>query len=223
MNGASTSIRGLSDYLAASAVAVLAAALFSLFGTHRQLPVLGTEPLLPVTLLAAAFGLGASLVVTRRGICPAFKGFSWDGSLWLFILGSWLALPPIAIDFYLRFPRDINLPLPDALFFYPAIALVAEVLFHLIPLAALVILLPRKTPTAWLFFPVILVEPLFQAVFTTEAPLQSALVLGNVTLISAAQLWLFRRYGFAAMIGLRLAFYLIWHILWGTVRLDLLF
>ena len=51
----------------------------------------------------------------------------------------------------------------------------------------------------------------------------SVLVVGNVALVSAVQLWLLRSYGFLAMIGLRLAFYFFWHILWGTARLDLLF
>ncbi len=38
-----------------------------------------------------------------------------------------------------------------------------------------------------------------------------------------ARLWLFRRYGLLAMFGLRLAFYLFWHILWGSAPLALLF
>ncbi|MGB5559855.1 MAG: hypothetical protein WBN04_17825 [Paracoccaceae bacterium] len=180
-------------------------------------------PLLPVTLLVAVVGFGASALLGWRGVWPVRPDFTWYGLSGLVLLGTSLALPPVAIDLYLRFPREMNLPLPEALFFYPAIAFVAEVLFHLIPLAALALLLPRGIPVGWRLMPVVLIEPLFQAAFSSGAPLQSVLVFANVTLTSAAQLCLFLRYGFAAMIGLRLIFYLAWHIVWGSLRLKLLF
>ena len=37
------------------------------------------------------------------------------------------------------------------------------------------------------------------------------------------QLSLFKRYGFVAMYTCRLAYYAVWHIIWGYLRLQLLF
>jgi hypothetical protein len=34
------------------------------------------------------------------------------------------------------------------------------------------------------------------------------------------QLYVFRRFGFASMYSLRLAYYSLWHIAWGTTRLH---
>lgn len=211
-------------YLTACVFALSCALLLDLLGQPGDLPVLGPLPVLPTTLAASIAGLAASVVLCRRGVPLAIRsGITRRGVLGLLALGALLALPPIAIDLTLRFPKDLNFPLPGALFFYPAIALVAETVFHLIPLALLALFLPRDLPAHWLIIPVILIEPLFQMAFLSEAPLRSLLVLGNVALISAAQLWLYLRHGFAAMIGLRLCFYLFWHILWGAARLELLF
>ena len=103
------------------------------------------------------------------------------------------------------------------------IALVAEVVFHLLPLGILVLVFREGPAPSWVIGPVILIEPLFQAVFVEGPAVQSILVVLDVALVSAAQLLLYRRYGFAAMIGLRWSFYLFWHILWGQARLALLF
>jgi hypothetical protein len=51
----------------------------------------------------------------------------------------------------------------------------------------------------------------------------SAFVGAHVWLINIAQLLVFRRYGFVPMYSLRLAYYLIWHIIWGHARLRLMF
>jgi hypothetical protein len=46
---------------------------------------------------------------------------------------------------------------------------------------------------------------------------------GRTLTISAAQIWLLREFGVTAMIGLRLAFYVVWHLIWGSIRLSVLF
>lgn len=138
-------------------------------------------------------------------------------------LGAILAVPPIIIDIAIPFPRDINVLPPKSILFYPAIALVAEVVLHLVPLALLAVVITRRKVSAWMFVPVVLVEPALQAFSSYETGLQAWLVFGNVSLISAAQIWVFMRYGFGAMFGLRLAFYLFWHVMWGFLRLHLLF
>lgn len=211
-------------YLPLAFAACLAALALPFLSDARALPVLGPVPILPVTLGAAVAGwilLGAigDGPLARHAPSPPGR----RAAAGLVLAGAALALPPVAIDLFLPFPRGINLPLPGALAFYPAIALVAETVFHLLPLAVLSRVLPQRAPAIWLVAPAALAEALFQVAFLSGGVLQGWLVLGNVGLIGAAQMWVFLRHGFAAMIGLRLAFYLFWHIAWGAVRLEVLF
>lgn len=211
-------------YLQISAVSVGCALGLMAFDNVAPLPVLGHIPALAVTLLAAVLGWPLLGRIRRRGIGPTKRvRFTLRQVLWLAGCGAALALPPIAIDLVMPFPANMNLPVPGAVLFYPAIALVAEVVFHLFPLAILAIAAPATLRAGYLLAPVVFVEPLFQMAFTTGPMLQAILVFCNVSLISATGLWLFQRYGFTAMIGLRIAFYFFWHILWGTARLSILF
>ena len=50
-------------------------------------------------------------------------------------------LAVVVADILLRYPEDTNAPWPAALLFYPAIGFVAEILFHVVPLALLMLLL----------------------------------------------------------------------------------
>jgi hypothetical protein len=45
----------------------------------------------------------------------------------------------------------------------------------------------------------------------------------HVAAINLAQLLLFRRHYFVSMLTLRLAYYGIWHVAWGHLRLQVLF
>lgn len=212
------------DYLWMAGVACAGAVGLAFRGGSASLPVLNHVPLLPVTVAAAILGLPLLTTVNRRLI--AFRSLAAFDSTALGlvgVLGALLAIPPILLDLTFGFPRDTNLLPPDGVLFYPAIVLVAETVFHLLPLALLALALPRNLSVIWWFAPVVLVEPLFQAALLEGSLLLKWLVLGNVGLVSGAQLWLMGRYGFAAMIGLRLDFYLFWHIICGKIRLPLLF
>lgn len=214
----------LTAYLFAASVAIVSAAGLYLLGTVQFLPVIGALSLPPVTAVAAIAGLLLLGFLQKRGTVPSHPlSITPTSVVSILVLGGLLALPPIGIDIVLGFPEHLNLAMPDALFFYPGIALVAEVAFHLLPLALLSVPFTQSKPPGWLIWPVVLVEPFFQVFFLSGSILMGVLVLGNVSLISAAQLWLFRRYGFLAMIGLRWSFYLFWHIVWGQARLALIF
>ena len=132
------------------------------------------------------------------------------------------ALVAIATDLAHPFPADINARFPQSLLFYPAIAVIAETAFHLVPLALVFGLTRRAAPA---ILAAALVEPAFQLSAGWSGPAHwSDIVTGlNILCISLLQLTLFRRHGFAAMIGFRLTYYLCWHILWGEARLALLF
>lgn len=219
-----TTLGQRSAYAIASIAAIVSAICLELFASVETRPVIGGFPLFPATIFAAGVGLLLITFLEKRGASPRHPmRVAPQSAAKILLLGGILALPPIMIDVALGFPEDLNLPLPDALFFYPGIALVAEVVFHLLPLALLSMFFLRTPTPAWLIWPVVIVEPIFQLSFLSGPGLLGVLVLANVSLVSAAQLWLFQRHGFLVMIGLRLAFYFFWHIAWGQLRLVLLY
>jgi len=181
---------------------------------------LGGVPGLPA-MLGAGLVAGVCLwSLSRCGFRPAGDGV---------LTGALAALPFAAVvtvaDVLLRFPEDLNVPWPAALAFYPAIALVAEAIFHLLPLALILAVL-RGRAVALALVLTALVEPLYQArgLFMGEGLTpQNAFVLPFVLAFNLVQLWLFRRHGFLAMAAMRLANYAWWHLAWGALRLELLF
>jgi hypothetical protein len=138
-------------------------------------------------------------------------------------------------------PRDINVPFPESLLFYPVIGFIAEIVFHVLPLSLLLMVLPsifksiRLEATMWIAVPIVAaLEPTFQAVLNVVgAPLIGAphgyrwWAVGfdwvHIFLINLVQLLTFRRYDFLSMYSLRLVYYIIWHIVWGSVRLGVVF
>jgi len=137
------------------------------------------------------------------------------------------ALAAIGADLLLRYPRGMNVSAPDALFFYPAIGFLVEVCLHAVPLAVLVALFARSgiqyERTFWLLaVPVALLEAAFQ---TATAATAATAVFSGVQLFAfgLVQLYVFRRFGFMSMYLFRLAYYSLWHIAWGAIRLRWLF
>ena len=136
----------------------------------------------------------------------------------------------IAIDAVVGYPADINVVVPDALLFYPGIALVAETMFHLVPLWALVALAGRgdravtDEDVARAMVLAAIVEPAFQvALMPDPVSWLGLLTAANVLAFSLVQLVLFRRHDFVTMLVMRLAYYAVWHLAWGTARLEILF
>jgi hypothetical protein len=137
------------------------------------------------------------------------------------------AAAAIAADLTAGFPRDTNVPWPHAWLLYPSIALVAEVAFHLLPLAGLAWVTGSRfrgrridTRTMALVVPVAAVEPVAQIALGTGLP---AFTVVHVYAFGVVQLLLLRRYGYLPMLWFRLGYYLLWHILWGAARLELLY
>ncbi|MCK0146837.1 hypothetical protein MWU78_14360 [Arenibacter sp. F26102] len=136
----------------------------------------------------------------------------------------------IFVDLAIVFPQGMNILLPESLLFYPAIAFLVEMLFHVLPLAVLMIVLNRFLPAIGLLKPVwivlgivALLEPSYQ-VYMDDYPLWAAMVVWvNLYLFNWVQLVAFKQYGFILMLTLRLVYYLFWHIIWGSIRLDVLF
>ena len=217
-------MKNQSAFIISVILALACAGVLSKLLDGQMLPVLGPLPLTPAVLIMGVIGFGAIWLLEARGVAPSDPPPVSPRSVGVLLLvGFVLSIPPVLIDLAIHFPQGMNLPMPEALVFYPAIALVAEVQFHLLPLVLVSYVLPRDVPLTRLVLPVILFYSLGQVAFLQGFSLQAILVLFNVGLISAVQMWAFLRHGFAGMLGVRLAFYLFWHIVWGTLRLDLLF
>lgn len=171
-------------------------------------------------LLAGALGIAALARLQGQGWIP--PGWPAGRPLALsFALGAACALPTIGLDLALPFPRNINAPLPAALAFCPAIGLVAETAFHLLPFAALSLVFPARPGLAVLA--VALVEPAFQVWAGGGLDIRAALMAAILFGFGLAQMAALRRHGFAAAFAMRLGYYLVWHILWGAARTGLLF
>ena len=155
---------------------------------------------------------------SRRGVASA------GGLAALFAVGA------IAADLGLRYPEAINVPLPYGLFVYPVMALIVEFLFHVSLLALLLFLLrpvaakTDETGTVWIaIILTALAEPILQVVWAGSVSWTELYTAISIFLFGVVQLSLFRRHGFLPMLSMRLVYYLLWHIAWGYVRLELLF
>jgi len=105
-------------------------------------------------------------------------------------------------------------------------SLFVEIALHVVPIVVLVAILGPPTgldATFWrIAIPVALIEAVIQVVVATSPG--TAIFSGVQLLVfGVAQVWMFWRFGFAWMLGFRLAYYALWHIAWGAARLHLLF
>ena len=67
-------------------------------------------------------------------------------------------------------------------------------------------------------------EPTFQVLFEGKALTWGAAYTWiHVYAIAFLQLYIFRRFDYVSMVSLRLFYYAYWHILWGVIRLEVLF
>lgn len=189
----------------------------------------------PVLTVIAISILGGVLLtyLLARGWFAVFAVQNLPGWAVAAGLGVVLALVMIFIDSRVILPPDINRPYPNALLFYPTIGFVVEIVFHVLPLTVLLFLLTTLFKSAafeTIVWPclllVALLEPIFQTWFGFSRPYPAwvlAIIAFIIFLINLAQLFLFKRYDFMTMYVLRLVYYLLWHIVWGVLRLRLLF
>lgn len=146
-------------------------------------------------------------------------------------LATMLAVAIVIADFLIRYPQDMNVPVPEALLFYPAVGFVAEIIFHVLPLALLLLALNPLAGSlgtervVWLgILLVAITEPTFQVLFEGKPfTWGAAYTWIHVFAIAALQLYMFRRFDFVSMYSFRLFYYTYWHVLWGVIRLKVLF
>jgi hypothetical protein len=202
-------------------------------GTPFQRYLGNLNPLLAV-LLVAALGFGALGFLHSHGWFEIYAGRkTLKGAALAAALATLLAIPVILVDLRSPFPHDMNVPPPQSLLFYPVMGYVVEVTFHVLPLAITLACLgglARKLSSPSLVWGCILLAALLEPVLqlrwsaSAEAPSWVEAYVGlQVFVINLLQLYLFRRYDFVSMYVLRLTYYLHWHIIWGYLRLQLLF
>jgi hypothetical protein len=185
-----------------------------------------------VLLFAAVAGAGALWLLQSRFDFVLFMGRGTSRGLMLSAgLATILAIPIVVADFFIRYPEDLNVPIPQAILFYPSVGFIAEIVFHVLPLALLLIILNPlgrwlgSERVIWLAILVVAVlEPTFQILLGGEAlTWGSAYTWIHVFAIAFLQLYVFWRFDFVSMYGFRLVYYAYWHIFWGTLRLNVLF
>ena len=187
-----------------------------------------------VLILTAILGLLGLWALSAAGWFPVYAPAKGHAVAALYLLVPLYAGVTIAIDIVARFARDINIAFPGSLFFYPPAGFVAEIVFHVLPLAALLLALPLVFKTAgretllWSSIAVAaLVEPVFQTILVSSSsplPLWATILSAtNILAIDLTLLVIFRSAGFIHMYGFRLAYYALWHIVWGHLRLATLF
>ena len=197
----------------------------------------------PIVVTIAITGLGAMLlfVLEIRDGFAVVRSAPTSG-LWQSAgVAAVFGILMIAIDFAIVFPADVNVPFPQSVVFYPVIGFSVEILFHVLPLALLLTVLPivfrngKRETILWAsVLLVALLEPTFQvATMVMESPIIGtsraypswavAYVGLHVFAINLCQLVIFRRYGFISMYAVRLMYYVVWHMVWGHARLTVLF
>ena len=162
-----------------------------------------------------------------------YTGRFHKGYFIIFILPILLAIIMIFVDLKITFPADINVLFPKSVLFYPAIAYLVEILFHLFPLVFLLLLfkplINENNRNAIILICLIItafLEPIYHLSYMIASNYYSTLALAyigfHIFIINLVQLVIFRKYDFTSMYTFRLVYYLIWHIGWGFYRLKLI-
>ncbi|HEY6972619.1 MAG TPA: hypothetical protein VJA94_25650 [Candidatus Angelobacter sp.] len=227
-----TSRRSQYQVLIGLSIAVIGLTAFAFFLNNRCFSLyFGTiNPLIAITLIVLLAALSLSVLVSR-GWFSICKETNHKGLWFSAVVAVPFALVVVLIDLKAPLAKDINVQFPESLLFYPAIGYVAEIIFHVLPLTALLIFLtslPIKITVNQVLWPCVviasLLEPVYQARSLAGYPLWIAIyVVFHVFLFNLVQLYIFERYDFVSMYCCRLTYYALWHVIWGSIRLRLLF
>jgi len=189
------------------------------------------NPLLAV-LIVIILGLSLLSFLLYKTQLAIYSQSDVKGRLLAAGLALLFAVVMILVDRAVVFPADLNVPFPHSLAFYPVMGYVAEIIFHVLPLVLLYFflnaLLGEMSPARLLWVSILivaLIEPIFQIrPFAGQYSNWTVASVGlHIFLLNLVQLLIFRRYDFVTMYSFRLVYYLLWHILWGHLRLSLLF
>ncbi len=192
-------------------------------------------PIPPVVAVVVALltGLASMRILDSRGWIRFNLGDLTVRHVAIVVIAA-AALSAVAIvaDITIGFDEDVNVRWPGSLAFYAVIAVVAEVVFHLVPLAmgSLVVSTPQFDAPGRSVVSVLalvaLIEAAFQVVASRaggDALALTAFVAVHLIVIGLAQVGLFWYVGPWAMLLFRPAYYAFWHVGWGYLRLRAIF
>lgn len=192
----------------------------------------GINPLATLFFIILLGVISLSFLLSRWWFA-IYKKENLKGLFWRSSLAAPFALMTIWVDLKTIFPADTNVLFPQSLLFYPAMGFFAEILFHVAPLALLIFLTSifkniRYKNILWVCILIVsLFEPIYQTIPMVSSghfPLwATGTVLFNLILFSLFQLIIFMRHDFVSMYSLRLVYYMIWHLVWGHIRMRVLF
>ena len=188
-------------------------------------------PVLAVSVISVLGVVSLGVLASRGWVQMAGGRESLKGVAWSSAFATLFAAIIVLVDYVVIFPYQHVAP-PQSLLFYPAIAYVAEIVFHILPLSILLtvfgLLFKDRSSAGFVWLCIILAscpEPIFQLSWrASEATLSLADVyVGlHVFAFNVLQLSIFRRYDFVSMYMCRLVYYTEWHIVWGYARQYLL-
>lgn len=219
-------------FLALSSVILILTELTSSANSEIFHPFFGKIHPFIAVLIVFTLGLISVTFLLVDGRFVIYKTGNLRGILTAAGLAIPFAIIMIFIDYMAPYPADINVAFPLSLTFYPEMGYVVEVLFHLLPFSIIYLSLKRLFPgistdkTIWTAILVTaLIEPVFQIFFTSGSIsiLVTSYLAVHLLLFSLVQLVLFKRYDFITMFSFRLSYYVLWHMVWGYFRLELLF
>ncbi len=184
-----------------------------------------------IFLLSSVLGLVLLSVLVSKGWFSIYEKRNYRELLYFFKIAFPFTLIAILVDLIIVFPSDTNINFPMSLLFYPAMGFLVEILFHLLPLSLLIFtstfLLQNISTEKIIWFCFLItatLEPTYQVVYMNASPEWTVIIVWlNLFLFNLAQLFVFKKYDFISMYLVRLFYYLIWHILWGQIRLAWLF
>lgn len=187
----------------------------------------GSIPPLAAIAAAALVGFVSLVFLHSRGWFEIYTSSTVRGvgvsAVIATLFGAWQVCADVLVA---RLPKDINVPPPQSLLFYPAMGYVVEVLFHAFPLALLLAVLGRlnkKSNTNVVIWLCIVFVSCLEPVLVHIRMGSSAYIGVFVFVFTVVELYVFRRYDFMSMYAFRLMFYAWWHITWGYLRLRWLF
>jgi hypothetical protein len=189
------------------------------------------NPLLAV-FIVFIIGLILFTYLLDDGLFAVYRPGNYRGLLLAVVLALPFGAAIILVDRAAPFPIDTNVLYPDSLAFYPVMGYVVEIIFHILPFCLVYFgfgkLLGDASSNTIIWISILVaasLEPIFQAAFMVgQDPVWKVAYVGlHIFLIGLVQLLLFTRYDFITMYTFRLSYYAIWHILWGHLRLNLIF
>ena len=192
---------------------------------------LGEISAFKIFLLSSILSFLALSYLLSQGWFAIYKRYPIKSLILYKVLTLIFASIAIGVDLLIMYPEDMNMLFPESLLFYPTIAFLVEILFHIVPVSVLLLVTTtifKNVPYSKLLLICILIvamlEPTYQVLFMGSYPTWSiATVWVNLFLFNTIQLLAFKNFGFMSMYALRLLYYLVWHICWGSLRLELIF